>query len=73
VPFIECHITTGLTPERRERLIRDIIQVTHDSIGSDPKIITLSCTNILLKISVFPAASTERISGDQDRLMSLRN
>jgi hypothetical protein len=39
VPFIECHIKTGLTPERREELIRDIIQVTHDSIGSDPKII----------------------------------
>lgn len=41
MPFIECHIKTGLTPERREQLIRDIIQVTHDSIGSDPKIINV--------------------------------
>jgi 4-oxalocrotonate tautomerase/trans-3-chloroacrylic acid dehalogenase beta subunit len=41
VPFIECHITAGLTPDRRNTLIRDIIQVTHDSIGSDPKIINV--------------------------------
>ncbi len=41
MPFIECHIKTGLTSERREQLIRDIIQVTHDSIGSDPKIINV--------------------------------
>ncbi|WP_042877530.1 tautomerase family protein [Cupriavidus necator] len=36
MPFIECHIKAGLTQE-----IRDIIQVTHDSIGSDPKIINV--------------------------------
>ena len=41
MPFIECHISAGLTPERRSRLMRDIIQVTHDSIGSDPKIINV--------------------------------
>ena len=41
MPFIECHIKSGLTAERREQLIRDIIQVTHDSIGSDPKIINV--------------------------------
>jgi 4-oxalocrotonate tautomerase family enzyme len=41
VPFIECHITVGLTQDRRNKLIRDIIQVTHDSIGSDPKIINV--------------------------------
>jgi phenylpyruvate tautomerase PptA (4-oxalocrotonate tautomerase family) len=41
VSFIECHIRSGLTVERRELLIRDIIQVTHDSIGSDPKIINV--------------------------------
>ncbi|MCX4162923.1 MULTISPECIES: tautomerase family protein [Paraburkholderia] len=41
MPFIECHIKTGLSYERREQLIRDIIQVTHDSIGSDPKIINV--------------------------------
>lgn len=41
MPFIECHISSGLTPTRREQLIRDIIQVTHDAIGSDPKIINV--------------------------------
>ncbi|WP_442808341.1 tautomerase family protein [Trinickia soli] len=41
MPFIECHIKQGLTRERRERLMRDIIQITHDSIGSDPKIINV--------------------------------
>ncbi len=41
MPFIECHIKSGLTHQRREQLIRDIIQVTHDSIGSDPKIINV--------------------------------
>lgn len=41
MPFIECHIKTGLSQERREDLMRDIIQVTHDAIGSDPKIINV--------------------------------
>jgi len=41
VPFIECHIKSGLSQERRVQLIRDIIQVTHDAIGSDPKIINV--------------------------------
>ncbi|HVW50856.1 MAG TPA: tautomerase family protein [Trinickia sp.] len=41
MPFIECHIKQSLTRERRERLMRDIIQITHDSIGSDPKIINV--------------------------------
>jgi phenylpyruvate tautomerase PptA (4-oxalocrotonate tautomerase family) len=41
VPFIECHISAGLTQERRSELIHDIIQVTHDAIGSDPKIINV--------------------------------
>jgi 4-oxalocrotonate tautomerase/trans-3-chloroacrylic acid dehalogenase beta subunit len=41
MPFIECHIKEGLSRERREKLMRDIIQVTHESIGSDPKIINV--------------------------------
>ena len=41
MPFIECHIKEGLSHERREQLMRDIIQVTHESIGSDPKIINV--------------------------------
>jgi 4-oxalocrotonate tautomerase/trans-3-chloroacrylic acid dehalogenase beta subunit len=63
VPFIECHITAGLSPARREQLIRDIIQVTHDSIGSDPKII-----NVILH--EHPAANisvSSRINGEEFR------
>jgi 4-oxalocrotonate tautomerase family enzyme len=41
MPYIECHIASGLTEERKTQLIRDIIQVTHESIGSDPKIINI--------------------------------
>jgi 4-oxalocrotonate tautomerase/trans-3-chloroacrylic acid dehalogenase beta subunit len=41
MPFIECHITAGLSAARRKQLMNDIIQVTHDAIGSDPKIINV--------------------------------
>jgi 4-oxalocrotonate tautomerase/trans-3-chloroacrylic acid dehalogenase beta subunit len=41
MPFIECHITAGLSAECRNKLMHDIIQVTHDAIGSDPKIINV--------------------------------
>jgi 4-oxalocrotonate tautomerase family enzyme len=41
VPYIECHIATGLTKARKTQLIRDIVKVTHESIGSDPKIINV--------------------------------
>jgi 4-oxalocrotonate tautomerase family enzyme len=41
MPFIECHITTGLSQPRKAQLIRDIVKVTHQSIGSDPKIINV--------------------------------
>ena len=41
MPYIECHIATGLTKARKTQLIRDIVQVTHESIGSDPKIINV--------------------------------
>ena len=41
MPYIECHIATGLTEARKTQLIRDIVEVTHESIGSDPKIINV--------------------------------
>ena len=41
MPYIECHIATGLTKARKTQLIRDIVGVTHESIGSDPKIINV--------------------------------
>ena len=41
MPYIECHISTGLSQPRKAKLIRDIVKVTHESIGSDPKIINV--------------------------------
>ena len=41
MPYIECHIATGLSMARRTQLVRDIVNVTHESIGSDPKIINV--------------------------------
>jgi 4-oxalocrotonate tautomerase family enzyme len=55
MPFIQCHIPTGLTKSRKTQLIRDIVKVTNESIGSDPKII-----NVLL---IEHAADNMSISG----------
>ena len=41
MPFIECHITAGLSEPRKRQLIREIVEVTHEAIGSDPKIINV--------------------------------
>jgi phenylpyruvate tautomerase PptA (4-oxalocrotonate tautomerase family) len=41
MPFIECHVATGLSQPEKAKLIRDIVKVTHESIGSDPKIINV--------------------------------
>jgi len=63
MPFIECHIKEGLSQARREQLMRDIVQVTHDSIGSDPKII-----NVI--IHEHPAGNisvSSRINGEEFR------
>lgn len=63
MPFIECHIKAGLTQERRTQLIRDIIQVTHDSIGSDPKIINV----ILHEHPAENISVSSRINGEDFR------
>ena len=41
MPYIECHIAAGLTETRKTELIRDIVKITHEAIGSDPKIINV--------------------------------
>jgi len=41
MPFIEAHIAAGLTHARKRRLVREIVSVTSDAIGSDPKIINV--------------------------------
>ena len=41
MPFIEAHIASGLTYARKRQLVREIVAVTSDAIGSDPKIINV--------------------------------
>ena len=41
MPFIECPYRVNLSQPRKAQLIRDIVKVTHQSIGSDPKIINV--------------------------------
>jgi phenylpyruvate tautomerase PptA (4-oxalocrotonate tautomerase family) len=44
MPFIQCHIRQGLSESRRAKLIGDIVQATHEAIGSHPKIINVLLT-----------------------------
>ncbi|MDR3465571.1 MAG: tautomerase family protein [Xanthobacteraceae bacterium] len=60
MPFIECHIASGLSSRRKAQLIRDIVAVTHQSIGSDPKIINV----ILLEHPEENMSVSGRIHGD---------
>ncbi|HTR06209.1 MAG TPA: tautomerase family protein [Paraburkholderia sp.] len=64
MPFIECHIGATLTPALRDQLMRDIIQVTHDAIGSDPKIINV----ILHEHPPGNISVSSRINGEDFRL-----
>jgi 4-oxalocrotonate tautomerase family enzyme len=41
MPYIQCHIPKGLTKDRKVALIKDVIKVTHEAVGSDPKIINV--------------------------------
>jgi 4-oxalocrotonate tautomerase family enzyme len=41
MPFIQAHIAAGLSEPRKRQLIRDIVAVTSEAIGSDPKIINV--------------------------------
>jgi 4-oxalocrotonate tautomerase/trans-3-chloroacrylic acid dehalogenase beta subunit len=41
VPFIEIKIPTTLTQETKERLVREVVQRTHEAVGSDPAIINV--------------------------------
>ena len=40
MPFIQAHIAAGLTHAQKRQLIHEIVAVTSEAIGSDPKIIT---------------------------------
>jgi 4-oxalocrotonate tautomerase/trans-3-chloroacrylic acid dehalogenase beta subunit len=61
MPYIECHIATGLTTARKTQLIRDIVKVTNESIGSDPKIINV----LLFEHSADNMSISGRIHGEE--------
>jgi phenylpyruvate tautomerase PptA (4-oxalocrotonate tautomerase family) len=37
MPYIGGYIPSGLTKARKAQLIREVLQVTHESIGSVPR------------------------------------
>lgn len=41
MPFVHITIPTTLTAEKRQKLMRDIVDRTHQAIGSDPAIINV--------------------------------
>jgi 4-oxalocrotonate tautomerase len=41
MPFIQAHIAAGLSHARKRQLIREIVTVTSEAIGSDRKIINV--------------------------------
>jgi 4-oxalocrotonate tautomerase family enzyme len=60
MPFIECHIAAGLAEPRKRQLIREIVEVTHEAIGSDPKIINV----VLHEHPAVNLSVSGRIEGD---------
>jgi 4-oxalocrotonate tautomerase len=41
MPFIQINVPTSLTPETKEKLVREVINRTHRAVGSDPAIINV--------------------------------
>jgi 4-oxalocrotonate tautomerase len=51
MPFIQINVPTTLSPEVKSKLLQDVIDGTHEAVGSDPAIINvviheLSRTNV---------------------------
>lgn len=63
MPFIQVHIAKGLSETRRKQLIRDIVKVTNESIGSDPKIIN----TILVEHEPENLSISGRIHGEPEK------
>jgi 4-oxalocrotonate tautomerase family enzyme len=43
MPFIECHITTGLSDRQKRQLLQKIVAATREAIDDDPRL-----TNVVL-------------------------
>jgi hypothetical protein len=62
MPFIQAHIAAGLTHAQKRRLIHEIVAVTSEAIGSDPKIINVSMTRrtCAYRVVLLTIATTKR-------------
>lgn len=41
MPLIQCHLSTVLPPEKKRKLISELVEATTQTLGSDPKTITV--------------------------------
>jgi 4-oxalocrotonate tautomerase len=41
MPFIEIKVPTSLAHETKKKLVREVVQRTHEAVGSDPAIINV--------------------------------
>jgi phenylpyruvate tautomerase PptA (4-oxalocrotonate tautomerase family) len=41
MPQLYCNIPAGVPEAKKKEMIREIIKVTHEAVGSDPKIINV--------------------------------
>jgi 4-oxalocrotonate tautomerase/trans-3-chloroacrylic acid dehalogenase beta subunit len=41
MPQLYCNIPAGVPEAKKKQMIREIIKVTHEAVGSDPKIINV--------------------------------
>jgi 4-oxalocrotonate tautomerase len=65
MPFIQAHIAAGLTHAQKRQLIHEIVAVTSEAIGSDPKIINVVIhehdeTNMCISGVLLTTATTKR-------------
>jgi 4-oxalocrotonate tautomerase len=41
MPLIQCHVSTSLSPERKQSLIRNIVEATTRTLRADPRTVTV--------------------------------
>ena len=41
MPLIQCHLSTVLTPDEKQRFVAELIEATTTTLGADPKAITV--------------------------------
>jgi 4-oxalocrotonate tautomerase len=63
MPFIQINVPTALRPEVKERLVRDVIDRTHEAVGSDPAIINV----VIHELAPANVTVGGHIHGDADR------